>query len=57
LQVQQPAARLPQSCKAIDVVDLHGSAFGEDLCIFHRLDGYSWAEALGEAGNAVWGFE
>lgn len=57
LQVQLPAARTPQSGRAIDVVYLHGSTFGADLSIFHRLDGCSWADALGDAGYAVWGFD
>jgi alpha-beta hydrolase superfamily lysophospholipase len=57
LQVQQPAARSRQSGKAIDVVYLHGSTFGADLSIFHRLDGCSWADGLGDAGYAVWGFD
>jgi alpha-beta hydrolase superfamily lysophospholipase len=40
-----------------DVVYVHGSTFGADLSVFHRLDRRSWADALNDAGLTVWGFD
>ena len=52
----------PQTCRpkthdGVDVVYLHGSTFGADLSVFYRFDGRSWADALNDAGHAVWGFD
>lgn len=61
LQVQHGAAMSGEHPAAppslSDVVYVHGSTFGADLSVFHRLDGRSWADALNDAGLTVWGFD
>ncbi len=42
---------------ACDVVYVHGATFGADMSIFYRFDGRSWADAINDAGFAVWGFD
>jgi pimeloyl-ACP methyl ester carboxylesterase len=39
------------------VVYVHGATFPSGLSIAHRFDGYSWRDALIEAGFHVWGFD
>jgi pimeloyl-ACP methyl ester carboxylesterase len=39
------------------VVYVHGATFPSALSIAHRFDGYSWRDALCEAGFDVWGFD
>jgi alpha-beta hydrolase superfamily lysophospholipase len=54
LQVQHP----PQyNDGSADVLYVHGSTFGADLSIFYRFDGRSWADALNDAGQTVWGLD
>jgi pimeloyl-ACP methyl ester carboxylesterase len=36
---------------------VHGGSFPSALSIAHRFDGYSWRDALSEAGFDVWGFD
>ena len=36
---------------------VHGATFPSALSIAHRFDGYSWRDALCEAGFDVWGFD
>src|SRR5689334_20442887 len=39
------------------VLYMHGGTFPSGLSIAHRFDGYSWRDALAEAGFDVWGFD
>ena len=39
------------------VLYVHGGTFPSGLSIAHRFDGYSWRDALVEAGFDVWGFD
>jgi pimeloyl-ACP methyl ester carboxylesterase len=39
------------------VLNVHGGTFPSALSIAHRFDGYSWRDALCEAGFDVWGFD
>jgi pimeloyl-ACP methyl ester carboxylesterase len=39
------------------VVYVHGATFPSALSIAHRFDGYSWRDALCDAGFDVWGFD
>jgi pimeloyl-ACP methyl ester carboxylesterase len=39
------------------VLYVHGATFPSALSIAHRFDGFSWRDALGEAGFDVWGFD
>jgi pimeloyl-ACP methyl ester carboxylesterase len=39
------------------VLYVHGATFPSALSIAHRLDGYSWRDALCEAGFDVWEFD
>src|SRR5439155_15419338 len=39
------------------VVYVHGATFPSALSIAHRFDGYSWRDALNEAGFHVWGLD
>lgn len=39
------------------VLYVHGATFPSALSIAHRFDGYSWRDALCEAGFDVWGFD
>jgi pimeloyl-ACP methyl ester carboxylesterase len=39
------------------VLYVHGATFPSALSIAHRFDGYSWRDALCEAGFHVWGFD
>jgi pimeloyl-ACP methyl ester carboxylesterase len=39
------------------VLYIHGATFPSALSIAHRFDGYSWRDALCEAGFDVWGFD
>ena len=36
---------------------VHGGTFPSALSIAHRFDGYSWRDALNEAGFDVWGLD
>jgi pimeloyl-ACP methyl ester carboxylesterase len=36
---------------------VHGATFPSALSIAHRFDGYSWRDALGDAGFDVWGLD
>ncbi len=36
---------------------VHGATFPSGLSIAHRFDGFSWRDALNEAGFDVWGFD
>jgi pimeloyl-ACP methyl ester carboxylesterase len=48
-------ARAP-ACLRV-VLYVHGATFPSGLSIAHRFDGYSWRDALCEAGFDVWGFD
>lgn len=39
------------------VLYIHGGTFSAECSIFFRFDGTSWADALNEAGFAVWGLD
>lgn len=39
------------------VLYVHGATFPSELSIAHRFEGYSWRDALCEAGFDVWGFD
>src|SRR5262249_61590762 len=39
------------------VLYVHGATFPSALSIAHRFDGYSWRDALCDAGFHVWGFD
>src|SRR4029077_6501188 len=39
------------------VLSVHGATFPSALSIALRFDGYSWRDALCEAGFDVWGFD
>ena len=39
------------------ILYIHGATFPSALSIAHRFDGYSWRDALCEAGFDVWGFD
>ncbi len=39
------------------VLYVHGATFPSALSIAHRFDGFSWRDALCEAGFDVWGFD
>src|SRR3954452_16085760 len=39
------------------VTYVHGATFPSGLSIAHRFDGYSWRDALSEAGFDVWGLD
>ena len=39
------------------VLYVHGATFPSALSIAHRFDGFSWRDALVEAGFDVWGFD
>jgi pimeloyl-ACP methyl ester carboxylesterase len=39
------------------VLYVHGATFPSALSIAHRFDGYSWRDALCDAGFDVWGFD
>ena len=41
----------------VPVIYVHGATFPSALSIAHRFDGYSWRDALVEAGFDVWGFD
>src|SRR5689334_14192996 len=51
---------LPPPTPAADkcvVLYVHGATFPSALSIAHRFDGYSWRDALCDAGFDVWGFD
>lgn len=39
------------------VLYVHGATFPSTLSIFWKIDGYSWADQLNEAGISAWGFD
>jgi pimeloyl-ACP methyl ester carboxylesterase len=39
------------------VLYIHGFTFASDLSVFWRIDGRSWADAMNDAGFAVWGLD
>ena len=39
------------------VLYVHGATFPSALSIAHRFDGFSWRDALCDAGFDVWGFD
>ena len=43
--------------RARPVLYVHGGTFPSALSIAHRFDGYSWRDALCEAGFDVWGLD
>src|SRR5215813_4690247 len=49
--VRRPAGR------ASPVLYVHGGTFPSALSIAYRFDGYSWRDALCEAGFDVWGLD
>jgi pimeloyl-ACP methyl ester carboxylesterase len=51
LAPRQPRERAPV------VLYVHGATFPSALSIAHRFDGYSWRDALCDAGFDVWGFD
>jgi pimeloyl-ACP methyl ester carboxylesterase len=51
----EPVARADGS--APPVLYVHGGTFPSALSIAHRFDGYSWRDALCEAGFDVWGLD
>jgi pimeloyl-ACP methyl ester carboxylesterase len=50
-------APLKPSVPARPVLYAHGATFPSGLSIAHRFDGYSWRDALCDAGFDVWGFD
>jgi len=46
-----------QTVQVRPVLYIHGATFPSALSIAHRFDGYSWRDALCEAGFDVWGFD
>ena len=46
-----------QACQLRPILYVHGATFPSGLSIAHRFDGYSWRDALCEAGFDVWGFD
>src|SRR5215467_6095562 len=51
----EPVARAEGGARP--VLYVHGGTFPSALSIAHRFDGYSWRDALCEAGFDVWGFD
>ena len=47
----------PVEGQAHPVLYVHGGTFPSALSIAHRFDGYSWRDALCEAGFDVWGLD
>lgn len=47
----------PVQGRAHPVLYVHGGTFPSALSIAHRFDGYSWRDALCEAGFDVWGLD
>jgi pimeloyl-ACP methyl ester carboxylesterase len=47
----------PVQERAHPVLYVHGGTFPSALSIAHRFDGYSWRDALSEAGFDVWGLD
>jgi pimeloyl-ACP methyl ester carboxylesterase len=47
----------PVERQAHPVLYVHGGTFPSALSIAHRFDGYSWRDALCEAGFDVWGLD
>jgi pimeloyl-ACP methyl ester carboxylesterase len=47
----------PVDGQAHPVLYVHGGTFPSALSIAHRFDGYSWRDALCEAGFDVWGLD
>src|SRR6267142_6972264 len=47
----------PVQGRARPVLYVHGGTFPSALSVAHRFDGYSWRDALCEAGLDVWGFD
>ena len=50
-------APVPPARPTRPVLYVHGATFPSALSIAHRFDGYSWRDALCEAGFDVWGFD
>jgi pimeloyl-ACP methyl ester carboxylesterase len=53
---------LPPVCGEVEgrrriVLYVHGATFPSALSVAHRFDGWSWRDALGEAGFHVWGLD
>lgn len=46
-----------QNGRVRPVLYVHGATFPSALSIAHRFDGYSWRDALCDAGFDVWGFD
>src|SRR5215467_4042673 len=51
----EPVARAEGGARP--VLYVHGGTFPSALSIAHRFDGYSWRDALCEAGFDVWGLD
>ncbi len=58
LAVHMQAARATQAGTSQAVaLYVHGATFPAQLSIFHRFDGYSWADQLSAKGYQVYGFD
>jgi pimeloyl-ACP methyl ester carboxylesterase len=57
LFLRQLPPSMKQPVPAGHVLYVHGATFPSALSIAHRFDGYSWRDALCEAGFNVWGFD
>jgi pimeloyl-ACP methyl ester carboxylesterase len=55
LRQLSPKARLGSEARV--VLYVHGATFPSALSIAHRFDGYSWRDALCNAGFDVWGLD
>src|SRR5258705_6755768 len=51
----EPVARANSDARP--VLYVHGATFPSALSVAHRFDGYSWRDALCEAGFHVWGLD
>jgi pimeloyl-ACP methyl ester carboxylesterase len=51
------APPINRSASVRPVIYVHGATFPSALSIAHRFDGYSWRDALCEAGFDVWSFD
>src|SRR5580658_2088576 len=57
LFIRHLPARRPAAQKRRLVLYVHGATFPSSVSIAHRFDGYSWRDALNEAGFDVWAFD
>ena len=57
LFLRRLATRRPSSPARCPVLYVHGATFPSALSIAHRFDGYSWRDALNDAGFDVWALD